>query len=157
MFAAIFGGAIAQIADGLIGRVTGLFETYIKKQITVEELRAGMVKALFETFSDIEKAHADALAKTFDSFMRTLAQSPMMQRAYVVTLLSQVLVLFWYQFVVPAMTLLFGIKYPSAGTTVEWAYLLIGLLCGAGPLVLRTGPGALNVDKFKDVLSAGRK
>jgi hypothetical protein len=34
----------------------------------------------------------------------------------------------------------------AASTSIEWAYLLIGGLCGLGPLILRHGPGVLPLD-----------
>jgi hypothetical protein len=67
-----------------------------------------------------------------------------MQRAYVVALVTQLFVLFWYQWGSSAFLLITGKPWPNAGATVEWAYLLLGVMLGAGPLVYGRGSSAIN-------------
>jgi hypothetical protein len=142
MLSAIFSAVGGQIVDGLLGRITGVFEAYFKKQVSIEELRTQLAKALLETFADVEKAHSELIAKTFESFQVTLRQSPMLQRVWVWVVFTQLGVLLWHQVGIPAFVYFTGHGYPSSGSTVEWAYALIGFMFGAGALILRTGPGA---------------
>ena len=69
---------------------------------------------------------------------------------------TQLFVLFWHQWFVPFLVFVIrqwqpDFKYPSSGATVEWAYLLLCFLFGAGAVVLRNGPGASGrlVDSLK--------
>lgn len=152
MLSAIASALGGQIVDSLLGKITGVFESYFKKEITVAELREKLIEALVATFAEIEKAHADALAKCYASFMQAMAQSRLMQAVWASVTLSQLFVLFWYQFIVPGLvTLKVVAKYAPAGSTVEWAYLLVGACVGLGPMVLRAGPaGPSNiVDSIK--------
>ena len=143
MLSAIASALGGQIVDSLLGKITGVFDSYFKKEISVEELRTRVRQALLDTFAEVEKAHADALAKTYASFMQTLAQSRLMQVVWSAVVISQLFVLTWYQFVVPALVTWGWVnRYASAGTTVEWAYLVIVACLGMGPVVLRSGPGA---------------
>lgn len=137
-----FGGAIV---DALLGKVFGLIEAYMTKQVSMEELRAGMVKALIESMAEVEKANSVAVAQTFNSFMGAMVQSRLMKIVWAVVVLTQLFVLLWHQIGIPMWVRLFGGVYPSAGTTLEWAYLLIAFCLGAGPLILKTGPGATKV------------
>lgn len=154
MLSAIASALGTQIVDSLLGKITGLFESYFKKQISMEELRTHVLQAMLDTFAEIEKSHADALAKTYDSFMRTLAQSPIMQRMWVAVVASQLFVLLWHQFAIPFIVFIgLTARYPSSGATVEWAYLLIAACLGMGPVVLRNGPGAGDLkDRLKSLV-----
>lgn len=153
MLSAIASALGGQIVDSLLGRITGLFEAYFKKQISMEELRAGMIKALLETFAEIEKAHADALAKTYASFMDAMKQSRLMQIMWAWTVGTQLFVLVWSQFFVPLLFAYSLLPNWKAGTTGEWAYLLLGACLGMGPLVLRSGPGALSPERLKSLIT----
>jgi hypothetical protein len=146
MLSAIFSAVGGQIVDSLLGKITGLFESYFKKEISIEELRTRLSQSLLETFAEVEKAQADALAKTYASFMDALQKSKLMQCVWASVVLSQLFVLFWYQWIVPALvTWKFVTHYASAGATVEWAYLLLAACLGMGPVVLRSGPAAGNL------------
>ncbi|MGY3607687.1 MULTISPECIES: hypothetical protein [unclassified Bradyrhizobium] len=153
MLSAIASALGGQIIDSLLGKITGVFQAYFNKQITQAQLRAQLLTALVETFGEIEKAHADVLAKTYASFMDAAKTSPLLQRVWAIATLSQLFVLVWHQFVIPFIVFMgLTARYPSSGTTVEWAYLLVGALLGLGPLVLRNGPGALSPDKLKALI-----
>jgi hypothetical protein len=143
MLSAIFSTIGVQLVDTFLGKVTGAFEAYFKKEITIEELRTRVRQSLLESVTEIEKSHAEALAKTFASFMDAVQKSKLMQAVWASVVLSQLFVLVWYQFVVPALVTWGWVKhYASAGTTVEWAYLVIVACLGMGPVVLRSGPGS---------------
>lgn len=144
MISAILRAVGGQFVDSLLGKVTGVFESYFKKEVSLAELRTQLLKALLETAAEIEKAHAEALAKTYASFMQAVVQSKLMQVVWGTVVISQTLVLLWHQIGIPALCFYVGNKacYPSSGTTVEWAYLLVVGLCGLGPVMLRSGHGA---------------
>jgi len=152
MLSAIAASVISAISGNLIDKVSGMFEQYIKKEITKEQLRAQVDQALLSSFAEVEKSHADALAKTYDSFMRSLAQSKIMQVIWASVVLSQLFVLLWHQVGIPAFVYFTGDRYPSSGTTVEWAYLLLAGCLGMGPVVLRNGPGTMSIDRFKNII-----
>lgn len=158
MLSALFSAVGGQIVDKLLGRVTGLFEGYLNKQVSMEELRAGVLKALLEVIGEVEKAQADALARTYASFADALKTSRLLQVMWAVVLGSQVLVLVWHQLGIPALVAVVrwsghpAWSYPGSGTTSEWAYLLIGGLVGLGPMVLNAGPGAIPLDRIKSLI-----
>lgn len=140
----VLGGAVVkEIAGGLIGRLAGVFEAYIKKEITIEELHAKMVTALLSTFAEVEKAQAAALSQTFQSFMGAVATSLLMQRVWATVVLVQLGVLTFAQVGIPLISRVYGGTWPSSGATLDWSYALIVLLCGGGPLLLRRSTAEL--------------
>lgn len=159
MLSAIFSAVGGQLVDSLLGRVTGLFEAYFKKQISEAELRTKLHMALLETVREVEKAHADALAKTYASFMDAMKQSLLLQVVWAAVTLSQLFVLLWHQFGIPYIVYYMreagngDFRYPSSGTTVEWSYLLLAACVGMGPVVLRSGPGVGTLtDRLKQMI-----
>jgi hypothetical protein len=154
MLSKIFASIGGEIVDRLLGRITGVFESYFKKQVSMEELRSQVLQSMLDTFAEVEKSHADALAKTFESFQQTLRTSPELRRMYAAVVYSQLFVLFWSQWVVPMAHWLGYTGAWKAGTSAEWAYLLIGGLCGAAPMLLRGGPGAGSLkDQLKSLIA----
>ena len=91
-------------------------------------------------FAEVEKAWAEAATKQYAEFQQTLRSSPVVQRAFVAVIVTQLIVLLWYQIGVPALVYLAGQPWPSAGATVEWAYLLLALCLGGGAYVFREPP-----------------
>jgi hypothetical protein len=151
----IFATLAGPIMDRLLKPLTDIFQMYFNKQITEAQLKEQLQAAMVSCLRDIEVSHADALAKTYASFMDTVKTSRMMQAVWSTVTLSQLIVLVWHQMGIPAIIALGVVaKYPSSGTTVEWAYLLLAFMVGAGPVVLRAGPGAGNItDRIKSVVS----
>jgi hypothetical protein len=142
ILASIFTGPIiSAIAGSLFDKLAGAWESYMKKEINKEQMHAKIQEALTASFAEVEKALLDSMAKTYASFMQTMAQSPVMQRAWSIVLYSQLFVLFWHQMVIPALATM-GIKYASSGATVDWSYALIALCLGAPQIVSRIGPAA---------------
>lgn len=149
---AAFGG---DIIDKLLGRLMQPFEMYLKKEITKEELRARTLQSFFDVLKEVDVAHADAIKSTFSDVMDAMKTSVLMQRMWALAVGSQLFVLIWHQIGIPAWLYFIAgpeAKYPSSGTTAEWAYLLLGFLFGAGPVILRAGPGALNWEAIKSYL-----
>lgn len=144
---------ITAVANSALGKMAEAFTAYQNKQISLAELESRVKQAQVEAFAEIEKAAYDAIAKTYDSFMKTLAQSRLMQAVWAAVTLSQLLVLLWHQLGIPAVVYFTGERYPSSGTTTEWAYLLLAACVGAAPVLLRSGPGAGSLkDQLKSLV-----
>lgn len=142
------GPIISAICDGLFGRLESAWEAYVKKEISKDQLMAAMQQALLATFRDVEVAFYDSLSKTYASFMQALGNSPVMQKAWVAAVVSQLFVLVWHQLVIPWIVISMkatghaGWSYPSSGSTIDYAYFLLMALIGAPALAARNGPGA---------------
>lgn len=134
------GTVVKEIANSLIGKLAESFQAYLTKQITIEELRGKMVAALLQTFAEVEKAQAAALSQTFQSFMGAVATSQLMQKVWATVVLVQLGVLTFAQIGIPLIGRVYGGVWPSSGATIDWAYALIVLLCGGGPLLLQRKP-----------------
>ena len=130
----------APFVGSLVDRISGIAEAYIKKEISEAEFRAQTNQAVVGAFAEVEKAWADAATKQYAEFQQTLRSSPVVQRAFVAVIVTQLIVLLWYQVGVPALVYLAGRPWPSAGATVEWAYLLLALCLGGGAYVFREPP-----------------
>ncbi|CUT12554.1 hypothetical protein BF49_7142 [Bradyrhizobium sp.] len=140
---------VTAIAPLLIGKLADAFTAYEKKQITLAELNAEVQQALMECFSEVMKSQSDALAKTFATFGDIMKNSRLVRVVWAAVVLSQLFVLVFQQIGVPAIVYFGGGHWPSAGATIDWAYLLIVGLCGLGPVVLNAGPGKVNLDQLK--------
>jgi hypothetical protein len=154
MLTAIFSSVGGSIVNAFLGKAMEAFTAYNNKQISMEELRSRVSIAMLDAFKEVEKSHAEALAKTYASFMDALKVSPLLQRMWAWTVGTQLFILFWSQFFVPLFFAYGVLPNWKAGTTGDWAYLLLGACLGMGPLVLRNGPGAGSVtDKLKAMVS----
>lgn len=127
------------VTGGLVDKVLDLGKAYFAKQISQAEFESRVKIAAQETASQIEAHWAQAAAEIAKSTQATLAASPVLQRAYAIVLFLQLFVLVWYQLGAPAYQVITGTAWPSPGASVEWAYLLIGAMVGAGPFVFRRG------------------
>jgi len=140
---------VSAIAPLLIGKLGDAFIAYEKKQISLAELNARVSQALMECFSEVMRSQSDALAKTFATFGDIMKNSRLVRIVWATVVLSQCAVLVFQQVGVPAIVYFGGGEWPSAGATIDWAYLLIVGLCGLGPVVLNAGPGKVNLDAVK--------
>lgn len=129
------------------------FTAYQNKQISMEELKTQLLQSLISAARDIEVSHSETLAKTYATFMGAMEKSLLMKIMWACTVGTQLFVLVWHQLAIPFIAFAFSVRYPSSGETVNWAYLLLGACLGMGPLVLRNGPGAMNTDKMKALIS----
>src|SRR3979411_631500 len=94
ILAALFTPAVlSSFVDMLVGRAADAFKAYINKEISMEELKSRVRIAMLRTISDVATAQAEALAKTFDSFMKAIVQSKLMQVVWAIVVLSQLAVL----------------------------------------------------------------
>jgi hypothetical protein len=149
--AAALGG---KLFESFFGNARGALKDYQDRKISEAELATRLKEAFLSSFTQVETAHADLTARTFEAFQATLRQSPMMQKAWCWVVYSQLAVLLWHQVGIPAFVKVFGGSYPSSGSTVEWSYALIGFMFGAGAMLLRAGPGTSGglIDSLKKVI-----
>ena len=135
-------GAILNVLTGkVLDKVTGVFELYLKKQISEAEFRSRVEIAVQETVRETEKAWAEVAAKQYAEFQQTVRQSPVVARAFAAVIVTQLFILLWYQWGASAFLLVTGTAWPSAGATVDWAYAILALCLGGGAFVFR-GSGA---------------
>jgi hypothetical protein len=153
MLSSIFSAIGMQIVDAFLGKALEAFKSYNEKTISIEELRTKVSIAMMESFKQVEVTHAEVLAKTYASFMQALVQSRILQWVWAAVVLSQLFVLVWSQFFVPLLYAYGYLPNWKAGTTGDWAYLLIGACIGLGPMVLRAGPaGGSIMDQLKSIV-----
>lgn len=143
------GGLLLRLAPLVVGalrpKLGDLIDQFETRQITREQLDARLDEAALEAFTEVEVKHADVLGKTYAEFMQAAQRSLMMRVVWASVTFSQLLVLLWHQVGISALVYFGGRSWPSSGSTVEWAYLLVAFCLGAGPIVLRSGPGAAGV------------
>jgi hypothetical protein len=150
MLAAIFSQVGMGMINAVLGQFLEAFKAYENKQISVEQLKDQLYGIMVNAARDVEVAQADALTKTYASFMGAMVQSKILQWVWATAVISQLFVLFWSQFLVPLLFSFGLLTSWKAGTTADWAYLLVGALLGMGPMVLRAGPaGGSFTDKMK--------
>lgn len=146
MLATIATALGGKLFESFFSNVRGALEDYRQGKISMEELAVRMKEGLMKSFTQVEVAHADLTARTFESFHVTLRSSAQMQTAWCWLVYTELFVLFWHQFCIPLIVMLVRIwvtnwNYPSSGSTVEWSYALLAFLFGAGAMLLRAGPG----------------
>lgn len=150
MFSAIISSLGGVFINKFFDGALQAFTAYQNKQISVEELKDKLYGLMVNAARDIEVSHAETLAKTYASFMEALKVTPILQRMWAWTVGTQLFILCWSQFFVPLLFAYQILPNWKAGTTGEWAYLLLGACLGMGPLVLRNGPGTGTIaDKLK--------
>lgn len=125
------------IINAFLGTALKAFEAYENKTITKEQLQAQLEEALLATFASVETAWAESYAKSYAAFITGAAQSKILAWGWLVVIMAQLVVLLWAQVGVPALVYFTGSHWPSAGTTVDYAYFLIAALFGAGALMLK--------------------
>jgi hypothetical protein len=155
MLAAIFKTLGGGLIDKLIDPFTDLFKAYLNKEISKEELRTKLLQSFLSSVTEIEKAHADSITKTYATFMQAAVQSRLMLAVWAAAALSQLLVLLWHQVGISALCFFMGDKacWPSSGTTVDWAYAVLMFCLGGGAIALRTGPAKFDMDKLKAMIA----
>lgn len=131
-------GALLQlVTGGLVDRVLKVWTDYRAGKVSEAEFEAKVKIAASETAAKIEQGWAEAASAMTAEVQASVRSSPVLQRAWASVLFLQVAVLVFYQIGAPAYQVMTGEEWPDPGTRVEWAYLLIGAMIGAGPLVFR--------------------
>jgi hypothetical protein len=133
----VIGAIVKILTGGLVDKVFDLGQAYLNKQISEAEFRAKVEIAAQETAAEIEQSWAQAATDTAKATQATVKASSILQRAWAAVLFLQVAVLVWYQIGAPAFQVITGTAWPHPGISLEWAYLLVATMIGAGPLVLR--------------------
>ena len=135
----MIGTVLGWLTGGFADKLVALGQSYFQKQISAAQYEAEVKKAASEAASKVEASWADASAKIAASTGDMIKSSAILQRAWAITLFLQVAVLVFYQLVAPAFAVITGQAWPDPGVSLEWAYLLVGAMIGAGPLVFRRG------------------
>lgn len=135
----MLGALLKWLTGGFVDKLVGLGESYFQKQISEAQFRAEVEKASQEAAAKVEASWADAAAKIAASAGDMVKSSPTLQRAWAATLFLQVAVLVWYQIGAGAFEIITDRSWPDPGVTLEWCYLLIGAMVGAGPFVFKRG------------------
>lgn len=132
-------GIIAKIlTGGLLDKITGLAESYVKGQVTKAEFEARVKIEAGKAGAEIEQAWLKAASEQYESFQKSVRSSVILQRAYAVVMISQLAVLVFYQIGASAFKLVTGTDWPVPQATIEWAYLLLGITLGGGLIVSRS-------------------
>lgn len=160
IIATVLGAFGGKFVDALFGNVKDIFHDYFNQKISEAELKAKVQQALLQSWSEVERANADSISKTYESFQVTMRQSPLVQRMWALVVATQLAVLLWHQMGIPFVTWVARKSdpnwfYPSSGSTVEWAYALIGSLFGVAVMLYRQqGSGPL--DKLKAIIHGSK-
>lgn len=150
LLAALGGPVISAIISAIFGPLENIMKAYFNKEISKEEAQARLSTALAQSFAEVDKSHADSIAKTYASFMALAEKSLLVRVTWAIVVYVQLFVLFWHQMAIPFIVYMGWIaRYPSSGATVEWSYALLGGLLGLGVVALRTGPAASYIDRYK--------
>jgi hypothetical protein len=140
MFGSILSWLSGPIINSIFGPIVDIAKAYINKEVSETEAKQRMVSALTAASAQVEVSHSEALAKTYASFTDAMKGSVLMTAIWSTVVITQLFVLLWHQMGIPAVVYFSGSNYPSSGSTVDWAYLLIAACLGLGPAVLRSGP-----------------
>lgn len=135
----MIGALVSWLTGGFVDKLVGLGEQYFRKEISEAQYRAEVEKASQEAAAKVEASWADATAKIAASNSDMVKSSVTLQRAWASVLFLQVAVLVFYQVGTGAFEVITGQPWPDPGIKLEYAYLLIGAMVGAGPLVFRRG------------------
>lgn len=125
---------ISPIIDGVLGRVTELGKAYIAKEISKDQLEAGLEELKTQTAADIEQAAIKAQQAMFGDVQQTVRSTPVMARAYAAILALAALVWVWCILGVGAYRVIAGEAWPylDQGWAVGSATGLIMFCLGAG-------------------------
>lgn len=145
MLTAIFSSIGGALFDKVFGGILDIAKGVLNKQITEIEAKAKIKDVFIKGLTEIEVSHSESLAKTYASFWDAASkdETKIMKRMWAWALGSQLFVLFWSQFIVPLMYTYGAMPNGwKAGTSAEWAYLIVVALLGMGPAILRSGPAS---------------
>lgn len=128
---------IKLLTGGVLDKVIDVYNSYRQGQISMAEFEAKVKIASSDAQAEVDKAWAENAAKITESVQTTVRGSKVIQKAYAIVLFLQLFVLVWYQFGTSAFVLATGVPWPAPMASIEWAYLLIGAMIGAGPFVYK--------------------
>jgi hypothetical protein len=125
------------LTGGLLDKILDIGKQYLTNERDRADFEKQVRIAAQDAAAKMEETWAQAATEAAKATNETVKASPILQRAWAAVLFLQVAVLVWYQIGSPAYQVITGTAWPSPGVTLEWAYLLVATILGAGPLVLR--------------------
>lgn len=135
MLAALFAPSVI---SAIFREGAGLFKQYQEGKIDLAKLQMHLGVIAMQEATKVEQANAEMVAKTYAAFSEVLKFSPLVRVVYAVVTLSQVFVLFWYQWAVPFIVWKYGGSFPPASDVLlEWCYGLLVLLVGGGAVAIK--------------------
>lgn len=142
VIAAKLGGAVlSSMFGGLLDTVRGILKDYQDRKISEVEADAQIKEAFASAQAAIEAAWAKAAGEIYAAAQETIrasftAPSWFTRNAWAFVLISQTLVLLWYQVGIPMVTWAFSLAPGSIPRTGDdllmWAYFLVAAALGIG-------------------------
>lgn len=131
--------ALAQMLIGpLVNAAVDAYKVHTQGQVDELRLRADLMAKFGLVFQEVAKSDNELAAKMFASFQQSLQVNAEIRRVWRVVVFVQLFVVFWYQFMVPALVTVKIIEHwAPAGNTVDWAYALLAGCVGLAPVVLK--------------------
>jgi len=133
----MIGVIVKLLTGGLLDKVFGLYDSYLKKEISEAEFRSRVEIAAQDTEKAVETAWADTAAKIAESTQATVRVSPVIQRAWAAGMGMQFCVLMWYQVGAGAFEIYTGVKWPDPGVSLGWGYSLLMTMVGGYAVAFR--------------------
>jgi hypothetical protein len=132
----IFAGPVL---DRLFGTVDKLGTRYLDKQISKQELEAGIEQAKIAAEKDFEQALIKAQEAMFSEVQETVRTTPIIARAYAATLVIALVVWIWAIIGIGAFRYISGDPWPllDQSWAVASSSALIMFCLGAGGYALR--------------------
>jgi hypothetical protein len=141
----MIGGMIVNaLAGGIANAAVEAFKLYQNKQINEAEFESRVRQSALESASKIETAWAKAAADITAETQKTVrdsfnAPSWVARNAWAFVVVSQTLVLLWYQVGVPALVYFTATPWPRTGDLLlQWAYALVAGALGIGWMQARS-------------------
>ena len=126
IIAAVGAKIFSVITGGLADKLVELGKAYFAKEISEEEYRAA-----------VQVETQKAAVAMVESVQATVRSSPVIQRAYALTVYCLIFVLVWYWLGAPAFQVATGATWPEPPISLGWAHGLLGLLLTGSRLVYK--------------------
>lgn len=142
--AAVFSGVAKDVIGGAFDKGIQLYQAYLNKEISKEQYEAEKTKYIQEATATMYQAYADAAARVFEAAQETLrasftAPSWLTRNTWAFVVVSQTLVLLWYQIGITFYIYITNIpltgpgSFPRTGDELlKWAYAVIVAALGVG-------------------------
>ena len=134
------------IAGGsIMSTVSDVLDAVARGDMNASEAKARIAEAEAAAWAEAEKAYMQASADIFAEAQQTIrasftAKSWAARNAWAFVVLSQTLVLLWYQIGIPVYVWAFSAPFPRTGDDLlQWAYALVAGALGIGVAQSRWG------------------
>lgn len=129
---------------GFLDTVNNVIDAVAKKEMTATEAKASVAKSWADAWSAAEQQYAKSAADVFAKAQETIQASFKVEgwftkNAWAFVVVSQTLVLLWYQAGLPMVVYVFDIPLTGPGSIprtgdqlLGWAYALVGGALGIG-------------------------